>query len=220
MCFSATASFSASSLLLLSGVYCSYLAKKQNKNYLLFSLIPVFFGLQQFIEGVIWIFLNSNQLYFAYLTSYIYLFFAFYLWPIYIPLSLYFIERKKSYQRVIRLFIIIGAILGSIMYIPILFHIVPFSVTILKHSIDYKVYESGITLWLYSISYVLILTLSLLYSPQLKIKIFGLLVLLSFLFSYWVRIYAFTSVWCFFAAILSIYIIYIVFSCGLKIQRR
>ena len=53
MCFSATASFSAGAALLIVGAVTVRRARRRAE--LPFSLIPVLFGIQQLIEGAIWL---------------------------------------------------------------------------------------------------------------------------------------------------------------------
>jgi hypothetical protein len=210
MCFSATASFTAGALLVSAGLLGMRLALKQNKDYLLFSLIPLFFGIQQLSEGLIWILMNRNGFNSAKLVGYFYLFYAFYFWPIYVPLSVYFIEKVGPRRKLIGSFIIAGSILGSILYIPILFQQEPYRLSLAQHSISYEVYQTGVWRWIYSITYLFIITFSLISSSQLRVKIFGSLIYISSLVAYYLYVYAFTSIWCYLAAILSIYIIFVV----------
>ena len=53
MCFSASASFLAASLLLVTGIYA--LKKVKSKKQIPLALIPLFFAFQQAAEGVIWL---------------------------------------------------------------------------------------------------------------------------------------------------------------------
>jgi hypothetical protein len=53
MCFSAEASFTASAALVPCGVYCLTVARYRNPNYEPLALIPFFFGIQQFAEGMV-----------------------------------------------------------------------------------------------------------------------------------------------------------------------
>jgi hypothetical protein len=209
MCFSATASFTLGALLISAGTFSVITAYKSNKSYLFFSLIPIFFGIQQGIEGIIWWQLHAGNLSSVHIYAYMYLFFAFYFWPTYVPFCVYRIETYPVRKKIICLFMIVGIILSIIMYTPILFGIIPSNVTIVSHSIHYEVYPWGPLIWTYTTCYAVILIMSLLFSSVRGINIFGIMTLISGLVSYWWHIYAFTSIWCFFAAILSVYIIYL-----------
>jgi predicted membrane protein len=55
--------------------------------------------------------------------------------------------------------------------------------------------------------YALIVISALLFSSHRQVQIFGGLILTSVLFTYWAFPHAFISVWCYFAAILSAYVL-------------
>ena len=210
MCFSATASFTLSTVLVSTGLISIFIASKFNKNYLAMALMPIILGVQQALEGTIW--LNSSSGHYLHVNFYtfFYLFFAFYFWPAYVPMSVYFTERQVVRKKIIIGFIIAGQALGLILYLPLLLGLIPVSTDIIKHSIHYATYQSSAVLWIYSIAYISMLTIPFMLSSSLPIRFFGLMVLFSSLISYWLYLYVFTSMWCFFAAILSIYIVYII----------
>ena len=58
MCFSATASFTAGAGLLIVGAVAARRARQPAE--LPFALIPALFGVQQLIEGAIWLTLPDN----------------------------------------------------------------------------------------------------------------------------------------------------------------
>jgi hypothetical protein len=58
MCFSASASFIAGGALTAVGVVT--LKKTENKKEIPFAAIPLLFGIQQLIEGVIWLTLRHH----------------------------------------------------------------------------------------------------------------------------------------------------------------
>lgn len=53
MCFSAEASYAAAAVLLPSSALAINRARK-NRRYLAFAALPLFFGLQQLFEGLVW----------------------------------------------------------------------------------------------------------------------------------------------------------------------
>ncbi len=53
MCFSPEASFTASAVITTVGIIS--LKKSQNTESKIMACIPLFFGLQQFAEGVVWL---------------------------------------------------------------------------------------------------------------------------------------------------------------------
>ena len=58
MCFSPTASFSASAALAVIGILT--LKKTSAPHQFLFAYIPLIFASQQFIEGFLWLLLSKN----------------------------------------------------------------------------------------------------------------------------------------------------------------
>mgnify|MGYP000496965972 CR=1 FL=1 len=212
MCFSATASFTLGAVLLATGAFSTVIAAKSNTNYLFLALIPIFFGIQQNIEGIIWWQLYQNN--FSTFTSfwiYLYLFFAFYFWPAYIPLCAYYLEKNPFRKKILIGFIIAGTILGSVIYGPLLLGIISAQATIAGQCIHYVVYQSTTLIWWYTISYILIVTISLLLSSAPKIKLLGMVTFIAALAAYWWYFHAFTSIWCFFSAALSIYVASIIY---------
>lgn len=212
MCFSATASFTLGSLLVPIGIFCVAIAYKANKNFIFLAIIPIIFGMQQYTEGIIWMQLGANNLSAAHLYTYIYLFFALYFWPAYLPICAYYIEKEIVRKKMMRVFVIMGQAVGIIIYAQVLLGYLSSKVMIVNQTLNYEVYHLDMLGWTYSTSYVLIMILPLVFSSAFRIKIFGILLLISSMVSYGWYIYAFTSVWCFFAAILSIYIAYIIYN--------
>ena len=216
MCFSADASFSLGTVLISSGIFSAIRANKANKNYIFLALIPIFFGIQQIIEGIVWWQLYGSKSPISSFGIYFYLFFAFYFWPFFIPLCAYRIEQNTTRKKVLAGFLIAGTILGSIIYIPLLLGIISAQAIIAGQCIQYIVNQSNTISWLYSIGYILIITMSLLLSSIPKIKLLGILIFISATISYWWYFYAFTSTWCFFAAFISLYIVYIMYRLPMK----
>lgn len=54
MCFSAEASFAAAALLVPAGAIGIRRAYQSDRRYLAFAALPVYFGLQQLFEGLVW----------------------------------------------------------------------------------------------------------------------------------------------------------------------
>lgn len=214
MCFSASASFTASAILFPLSLYSVIKALEWNKSYLLFSLIPLFFSIHQGIEGVIWMTLAHHHDRSVYYISLAYLSFAFFLWPVYFPLSIYFIEPHAFRKKIIGALALCGAMLGCVIYIPLISDPIYLKTQVIHHAIHYKLSQPPSVLILHTFYYVLIILLPAFFCSRTKIKVFGILLALSLLISGLCFLYAFSSRWCFFAAILSLYVVYIMH--GLK----
>ena len=101
MCFCAGASFTIGSV--LSVVGGATLIKVPRKSFLIIALIPLIFGIQQFVEGIIWLQINGEfQPTFALgqAMPYIYLVFAWVLWPTFCPIAL-LIPEKVLWRKIV-----------------------------------------------------------------------------------------------------------------------
>lgn len=210
MCFSITASFIASVVLIPTGLYSIAWAANHNRRYLLFSAIPLFFGIQQFNEGLVWYGLHADNFYIIHHAALAFLFFAFLWWPVFVPLSLFLLEERPNRRRVMLLLSLAGLLLGADLYVPIVMNVIPLTATVTNKSINYITYQPELMVLSHIFSYVAIIVFSLWLSSIRAINIFGLLVLLSFIISQLWYLLVFISVWCFFAALLSLYIVYVV----------
>lgn len=209
MCFSAQISFTASGVLLPLGLYSIVKAFKTNRHYILFSFIPLIFSIHQFIEGMIWDKLHHHPFASFYQNVLEFTFIAFFVWPIYIPLSVQQIEPQFQRRQFLQILTLLGFILSIAIFVPIFLDIVPVGLSVVHHSIAYPIDEAPFLQKIQGLSYITIVFLSLFLSSIKEIRYFGGLLLMSFTVSMLLFYFALTSVWCFFAAALSSYIAYI-----------
>lgn len=198
MCFSATASFAASAVLGTTGIV-ALSAVKDKRDYFI-AAVPVLFAVQQFIEGLVWVTLGQGLL--TESLAYGFLFFAFLLWPVYIPLAVWAHERNPSRKCLLRYLIFFGS-LGSFYLLVVLFT-QSLGVELAGNSLCYKINAPFEVPRI--ILYVSVTIGALLMSTSRLIQWFGALSLLSAAFAWFAYEKAFTSVWCFFAAALSLLI--------------
>lgn len=209
MCFSAEVSFGSAAIITTVGVIAYKKAK--NKPQKLLAIIPMIFGAQQFSEGFVW--LASTYDLFSWvlqLSSYFFIIFAWIIWPIYIPYTLWRLEKKMTRKEILYAFAIVGCFVTAIL-IYVLFKYNLYS-QIQDNSVQYKIGISSPYVWIISSIYFGITTLSHFISSVKKMWILGALNLVTFFFS---RIYFneyFISVWCFFAALSSLAILWIITS--------
>jgi hypothetical protein len=201
MCFSATASFTAGTVLVAVGGLT--LHRSRGKVELPLALIPLLFGVQQLTEGVLWVSLNNDLPVLQSSATYIYSAFSHVLWPIFVPFAILLVEIKRWRRNAIGVFLALG--LGVGLYL--LFFIVRFPVTahVLGRSIMYESPHFYIAAVL--VIYLLATCVSGLFSSHRCINIFGVLAFVLAIAAYLVSAETFVSVWCFFAAILSLLIV-------------
>jgi hypothetical protein len=220
MCFSATVSYSAAAVLVSTGVYAVQQARRLPPAYLLWALIPVLFGLQQAFEGRVWQELDAGQPGAAIRYAQGFHFFSHFLWLWWIPLCSYLVEPRlagmaaKVRRRVMAGCAMFGAFAGTLVYSTIFMHPEWMSVSVKLHSIVYDFSVPFPSPFHLSVTpaalYALTILVPLFISSHKLIRIFGVLVMFSMVFASDVYSYAYVSVWCFFAAVLSLYIVYII----------
>jgi hypothetical protein len=205
MCFSATASFTAGTALSAVGVLT--LRKSRGPRELPLALVPLLFGIQQLTEGVLWLSLNHDLPVPQAWSTYIFSAFSHVLWPIFVPFAVLLVETQRWRRRAIGVFLVLG--LGVGLYL--LYFIVRFPVDarVVNHSISYDSPHFYIV-WVLVI-YLLATCVSGMFSRHWCIKVFGVSALILAIAAAFVSITTFVSVWCFFAAVLSL-LIYIHFS--------
>jgi hypothetical protein len=180
----------------------------------LWAAIPVFFGIQQAFEGRVWQMLDAGNAAAAIPYAVGFHFFSHFLWLWWMPLCCYLVETGRIRKRIMGGFALFGAFAGTLVYLVILTHPEWMSVAVREHSIYYRFtvsYRDSIHLPIPTAGlYAMTVVVPLLISTHSRIKMFGVLVLLSMLLASKVYSYAYISVWCFFAAILSLYLIYMI----------
>lgn len=112
MCFSSHASFGAA--IALSGIGWISLRNAATRRHLPFAAIPLFFAAQQACEGCLWLTLEHATFGKSDTPiARVFLFFAFTVWPAYLPASLALIERKPWRRLALVLWAMAGAVLGG-----------------------------------------------------------------------------------------------------------
>ncbi|CAD5936782.1 hypothetical protein PCC9214_01658 [Planktothrix tepida] len=106
MCFSATASFTASLSLSVLGI--ATLTQTTSKNQLLLASFPLLFATQQFLEGMVWLNLDHQSSLLYFIGAYGFLGFATGIWLILCPVSVYLLENNPLRKKVILTLAIIG----------------------------------------------------------------------------------------------------------------
>jgi hypothetical protein len=218
MCFSATVSYGSAAVLAGTGAYAVQQARRLDTRYLMWALAPVLFGLQQAFEGRVWQQLAAGDAGAAVPYALGFLFFSHFLWLWWMPLASYLVEPgqgvrfAKIRKRVFAGCAIFGACAGGLVYAVMLFHPGSMSVAVREHSISYD-FSSPWHVHLPitpAALYALTVLVPLLFSSHRLIRIFALLVALSSLLASQVYGYAYVSVWCLFAALLSLYLVWMI----------
>lgn len=199
MCFSASASFAAGSALLAVGAVT--VNKAERNAELAFAAIPLLFAVQQLIEGVIWLSFSADAP--ALLNpamTFVYSLFSHVLWPVYVPLAVVLLEPVRWRRQAIVAFLAAGSAAGLYLLANMLRF--PIESRPVGGHIEYASPHFYIVAVM--TGYLAGTCVSMLFSSHRLVKLFGLAALLSFALSYVVYTRWLVSVWCFFAAVLSV----------------
>jgi hypothetical protein len=213
MCFSAPASFAAGAALLPASVYCLRRAWLADRRYSALALIPLAFGLQQLTEGVVWLGLEKDGD-LVRQASVLYLFFALVFWPFWIPFSLLW-PANRGREKTILLLLIGASLVWVWLFYPLAADSRRWLATeVVVHSIRYQFDDLPafqlVPRMVWRVGYLVSICLPLALGrygtegPAWVGWLVGGLVGSLFAVSYLLFWYAFTSVWCFFAAVLSL----------------
>jgi hypothetical protein len=202
MCFSAAANFIGSGALAAIGVVT--LTKVKHRRELLFAALPTLFAIHQFIEGFVWLGLdgilsptvthNMGAAFMLYAQG---------LLPFVLPLSVLLFEPDAKSRKRMLPFLGLGA--ATALYILWALTAYPLQVYVKGNSIVYINQATNNTA--VAVLYVIATCGSLFFSKIRMMVIFGaanlaiLLVVMEF------KRYAFTSLWCAYAAIASVIIL-------------
>ncbi len=215
MCFSASASFT--STVVLAAVGLATVLQAKDKKILAWAMTPCFFAFQQFMEGIIWLTHDAPDweltLKFA---TYVFLIFALFLWPMWLPWSVYITERNTHRKKMIFGCIISGCVV-ALMGVIDSFVTQLYGFKIQKNicyaitSIICSESSIGVT-WNYFMVgfYAIATTLPFFFSSLRYAWIVGVVSVLSIVVAQGFYPYGFASVWCFFAALSSLTIYFVV----------
>jgi len=214
MCLSAPVSFAASGFLVAGGLFATTKAFRINKRYLPVALMPLFAGLQQFMEGNVWVGMNSSDPFTVLWGALGFIFFTWFMWPIWIPFSVYVLEPDDSpRKRLFLIFTLIGAALGLALYIPHVINPDWVSVTINQDSLAYE----GTMLLDYMMPreltyaiYLFLIIVPPLMSRYLHIRWFGMTIIAVVVVDVLFLRYAYISFFCLLAGLGTLHLIYII----------
>jgi hypothetical protein len=210
MCFSAEASFGLSAVLLPASVYCVHSALTKNQAFLCVAVIPLIFSIQQFAEGVVWTALGQQDAQLVRMASLVFLTFALAFWPFWIPMCGFLLTPGGATKWTLGGLALLGLIGGLAMFLPLALNPDFLETRPMHHSLYYDMRKSPVFEWLplgwWEIMYVAVVAATPIMSRTTGFFLFGVALVLSAAVSHIFFWYASASVWCFFAAMLSLYL--------------
>jgi hypothetical protein len=202
MCFSATANFVGSGVLGATGVVT--LTQVKHRRELLFASLPTLFAVHQFIEGFVWLGLDgilSKQV--VHDMGAAFVLYAQGLLPLLLPLGVMLFEQTRARRRTMLPFVVLGGLLTLYMLWGLIAY--PLQVSVQGHSIVYVNQATNQT-WV-AVLYVIATCGSLFFSEVPMMIAFGGANLFILLVTMAVKRYAFTSIWCAYAAAASLIVL-------------
>jgi hypothetical protein len=203
MCFSATGSFTLATVLAAVGV--ASIARAPTPSHRMFAAVPLIFAAQQAMEGVVWVTVGDpahGMLQRFAVMSFLGL--ALIVWPIWLPVALRRIEREPTRRRILAALawfgvgvaVCAGVLLARWQPVAVVAH----------RSIRYD--RAGTTDvprdLLVLLAYVIPTIGPFFVSTVTLARLIGVALVLSLVAATIVERDAMTSVWCFFAAMLSV----------------
>lgn len=201
MCFSAEASFGAGAVLSVAGIIT--MRKVKEASHLAFAAIPLFFGIQQITEGFVWVTLQ-NDAYAALQEPSIYLFsfFSHILWPIWVPFAVLLFEKDPKKKSILFGIFSVAILLA----IGEVYNISTYGVQarIEGQHIQYFINFSGNFILISDIFYALVTLIPCFISSHKKMRLFSVALIATVIIAIVFYKEWLISVWCFFAAMLSV----------------
>ena len=199
MCFSIAASFAVGIVLVGVGVATLLLVRRRRD--LMFATVPLFFGIQQLLEGFVWLGLLGGYQGLTTGASYSYTFFSHIFWAAWIPTAVLLQERQSRRKIILRVLAGLGGAV-AIAYALMLWT-KGMTVGIWGHSIDYNLYAPP-GWWFWTGAYILAACGSCLVSSRRWIMTLGMAMFSAAVVATIFFFQTFASVWCFLAALVSL----------------
>jgi hypothetical protein len=199
MCFSATANFVGCAVLGTIGV--ATIVEVKQRRELLLAAVPCLFALHQGIEGFVWLGLQGKlPAMVAHNAAAAYVLYAQGILPFLLPLSLLLIEPTLKRRRGMLGFVILGALLA----IYILWGLIAYPLQV-SMGMNGIVYLNAIsTTTTVAVLYVIATCGALFFSGFRALVVLGWANLAGLVVVMLVRRLEFTSIWCFYAAVVSV----------------
>lgn len=205
MCFSAGASFAVGAGLLGPGYYA--INRTESPRMLAFACTPIVFSFHQIAEGFLWLSLKHPDFASWYKPAlYGYSFISQPIWPIWVPLIMWLMERDERRKNLLFYFLLLGGASAIYMF----YCLITYNISAVAEHGHIRYYRDFPYLNIMRpVNFVTIAVTPFLstlrYTKLLAAAMMGSLIVTYLFFTNYL-----ISVWCFFAAILSLLVILVV----------
>lgn len=195
MCFSASASFLTAAVTGAAGVFA--LRRTRGPRQWPLASMPLFFSIQQTVEGALWLALPSgSQTPVCVALTDTFLIFALVFWPLFAPFAAWTIEDDPKRRRAILACLVTGAGVSA------------FLASVMLGSEHQAILQNGHIIYdsqpppnsAIGIPYLIATGLALALSSHRAVNLLSLIVVTGSVLAWFAYWDAFVSVWCFFAA--------------------
>lgn len=207
MCFSAPASFAAAAVLAVAGVMTVREAKQPSR--LPLAVIPILFCIQQIAEGFFWL-VQTDAIapQWERPSMLLFLVFAQVVWPVWVPLSMLLPEQNKKRRKL--MWLLLGAGLLFALHAGYSLFTYPVQGFVMDNHIAYRInFPGNGWKWLRPTVYLSVTLLPALISSVRRMPLLGIAILISFIVTFMLYPDHVISIWCYFAAIISVVVLYI-----------
>jgi hypothetical protein len=201
VCFSPEADFVSGAVIGMVGV--ATLTKARSLREVPLAALPLAFAVHQVAEGFVWLGLEgkvSGSL--GNFALHVYVLYAWAMLPLVAPLSVALVEADERRRRAMYGFVAVGALVSGYLLWAVVHESV--GARIVEHTIQYR--GVGGLAGLATVLYVIAVCGTLLLSSHRRIVWFGVVNLLAVIAIVWVQADALTSLWCTWAALVSVLI--------------
>lgn len=207
MCFSASASFGAGIVLTVIGV--ATLRKVKQPTQIPFAALPLLFAAQQITEGFLWLsFTNASFTFLRTPATYIFLFFAQVVWPAIVPTSILMLKKPADRKFIPKLLAAIGGAIA--IFLGYCLFTFPIEANAIGNHIAYK-QDYPVNLKSFAAAlYISATILPPFFFKQRSMLTLGVTILISYVVTAIFYQGYILSVWCFFAAIMSCIIYFVI----------
>ena len=197
MCFSPEASFIVSGTLAATSAAIAHKPKPKRERFM--ALIPLIFAIQQFFEGIVWLYVGNPGPWLT-IGTYIFVSIAFLFWPVYVPFAVQKAEKDPARKRMMTALLVAG-VLASIWFLQYLL------ASGVNTRVDQQCLQYSVPMpWTVGLLYWLGANGALLLSSNRFWVLGGLLSTTGALIAQAVYPFAVASIWCYFAAVICLVI--------------
>ena len=205
MCFSAGASFAVGAGLIGPGYYA--IKRTESRGMLAFACTPILFSFHQIAEGFLWLSLKNPDFASWYKPAlYSYSFISQPIWPIWVPLIMWLMETDKRRKKILYYFLLLGAATSLYMF----YCLITYGISAVAENGHIRYYRDFPYFNIMRPANFVTMAITPFLSTLRYTKLLAGAMMASIILTYIFYTDYFISVWCFFAAILSLLIILVI----------